>query len=228
MKIRLISGRPGHRIVAERLQPPPREPDEDVSWAAVAGYEVTPKAKGTGDGDNESHDSGEWHPDEEFDEHDPEVPSLEYVREGNFSRCVTICKKKGPLCTSVCRRITQGMDTQAVIEYIWINEHEDDVHWGTCPKNNLHVKTTCFYDGDSSEETTVSIVVSASHCHGDRSAATTVPTVIAASPAETSPHDETEGSRFIDAADPDVALNDVAMPHCLKREVIAPVASLPK
>lgn len=77
-----------------------REPDADISWAVVAGYDVTPHAKGTGDDDNASHDSDDWHPDDEFEELDPEGPILEYVRGGNFSRCVTTCKTVllGPAC----------------------------------------------------------------------------------------------------------------------------------
>lgn len=42
--------------------------------------------------------------------------------------------------------------------------------------------------------------------------------VMPASPAEVNPQEEIEGSRLIDVAYPDVALNDVQFPHCLTHQ----------
>lgn len=112
--------------------------------------------------------------------------------------------------------VSEDMDAGNVIEDSWVEEHTCDVHWIQRPKKMLNIISAFFYYRGRSADTTVFCNRSEeTTVPRDSSEYTTVTGTIVASFAEASPHDRSEGSRFIDAADPDMVLNEVDIPHCL-------------
>lgn len=59
---------------------------------------------------------------------------LKYVRGGQFSRCVSTCKK-GPEWTSVFRRLTEYVNSDEVIEDTWVDAHASPDCWRKLSKN---------------------------------------------------------------------------------------------
>lgn len=93
-----------------------RQPGEDMSWSVLAGFEDYAEDADHNTSDQEGAVTSEdWDLDHDFDEIDPSVPLLTFVREGECGRRVTACKK-GLEWASVFRRVFQLMGTEEVLD----------------------------------------------------------------------------------------------------------------
>ena len=101
-----------------------REPDDDISWTVMTGHGDRSHSEDAHEADAESNDSEDWHLADDFEELDPKTLVSEYVIEGDISRCVTSCKK-GPDWTTVLQIITEDVDTDEVLEDMWVDHHDD-------------------------------------------------------------------------------------------------------